>query len=616
MRNQTVAICGFLVLAIGMTVGCAPAARREGAPETGVVRRLPPMPALAARPVKAEAKFMGPEHKCLRSRPIEGVRRADGGVAFTVKVGEITPEVVDVEIHLDVARAKKGEAGFALMDRGIMFDFTRDELARIEHRGWMYMPYYAMKTPRDTFLAVMEGMRFEHDLLLVSRKGAYSMFPRWRISEIGSAPYEDMTVVVYQLPQSADYNEMAKVYRSYKFANDSSVRTLKERIATRPALAKLAKSIALRQTHAGKPYRRPDVDKDFTPENEPKVNVHATYDQTLELLKKLKAAGVDDVALCVAGWQTGGYDGRCPATFPVEEGPGGEAGIRRLCEGGRALGYIVDGHSNYTDCFSCSPLWDGGKIACKKPDGTLYTNGAWSGGRAHNLCLKHAWQAFIASDLEKIAKLGFHDCHYIDVFTAVQPYRCCDPAHPANTKEQAAYQLEIVKRCHELFGGFSSECCMDHLLGYVDYINYVAAPMRNKRQAEAAGKRSVMDRFVPFFELAFHDVVLANPDKVTQGVLSLEDNLTLVEYGGRPIFYWFNEKNLPAIVKAWEQFKTLRHLQLEEMVEHKVLAEGFVRVTYASGDRVYVNHTAKAQSADGVSVPPQDFRLVCEARKP
>lgn len=119
-------------------------------------------------------------------------------------------------------------------------------------------------------------------------------------------------------------------------------------------------------------------------------------------------------------------------------------------------------------------------------------------------------------------------------------------------------QLAVAKRCHALFGGFSSECCMDHLLGQVDYINYVCAPMRGKRQAEAKGRKSAVDRFVPFFELAFHDVVLSNPDKITQEVLSPEDNLTLVEYGGRPIFYSPNERNMPGIVKAWEQFKTLR----------------------------------------------------------
>lgn len=578
--------------------------------EVSTARTQPQMPALADRPVTARALLKNKQGAVLRDFSLPAVKRTDGGVAFTVNVKELTPEVADVEIRADIAQAMKGDPGYALCQRGNIITFKRDKMNFTLHRGWIYMPYFGMKTEHDTFLAVLEGMRFEHDLVLSAEKGRHEMFPRWRISEIGSPAYEDMTIVFYQLPLSADYNEMAKVYRSYKFSHDPAVRTMKERIPGNPNLAKLAASLPLRQTHASKPFNRKTDSIDFTPETEHPVKTIRTFDQTLALLKKLKEAGVSDVALCVAGWQTGGYDGRCPATFPVEPGPGGEAGIRRLAEGGRALGYLIDGHSNYTDCFSCSPLWKNGDSACMGPTGKRETNGAWSGGRAYNLCLKHAWETFLPADLEKIAKLGFHGCHYIDVFTAVQPYRCCDPKHPANKKEQAAVQLEIVKRCRKLFGGFASECCMDHLLGYVDYINYVCAHMRGKRQAEAKGRKSVFDRFVPFFELAFHDVVLSNPDKITQEVLSQEDNLTLVEFGGRPIFYSLSEQNFDGIVKAWNQFKTLRHLQLEEMVSHKVIAPGVIRVVYGNGEIILINRGTTPFTYGGQTVAPKNFKLV------
>ena len=591
-------------LVAAVVCGCQPKPKAQ-------TRYLPPMPKLADRPVTATALIRGDNGKTeLKRWELTGVKRPDGGIAFTVKLADLPDNAFDVRIIPSCSKAKKGEKGWWMEQRGEIGSFNQDDFTRNLHHGWIYMPYFAMKTPRDTFIAIAEGMRFEHNILIRAYGGEYFGCPVWQIADIGSAPYEDMTLVVYQLPMDNDYNEMAKVYRSYKFAHDPSVRTLKERIKTRPHLAKLAKSIALRQNHACKPFNRETDSIDFTPETEHPVRTNCKFTDTLALLRKLKDAGVDDIALCVAGWQTGGYDGRCPATFPIPTGPGGEEGLRQLIKGGQDLGYIVDGHSNYTDCFSCSPMWNNGEIACLKPDGTLFTNGAWSGGKAHNLCLKNAWETFLPKELEKIAALGFHGCHYIDVFTAVQPYRCCSPKHPANAKQQAEYQLKIVKRCHELFGGFASECSVDHLLGYVDYINYVCAPMRGKRQAEAKGRKSQIERFVPFFELAFHDVVLSNPDKITQEVLSQKDNLILVEYGGRPIFYYFNDRNMPGIIKAWEQFKTLRHLQLEEMVEHKEIFEGVVRVTYGNGDKVYVNHTSKPQSVDGVSLAAQDFKLV------
>ena len=222
-------------------------------------RTLPPMPALAARPVTAKAVLRGEKNAVLKEFELTPMSRADGGVAFTVKLSDLVPGVKTVEVRSPLATAKKGDAGFALCQRGLVFEFNKDALAWQGHRGWLYMPYYAMKTPRDTFIAVMEGMRFEHDLLLDSVKGVYAMYPSWNIAEIGFPPYEDMTVVFYQLPLAADYNEMAKVYRSYKFTHDPAVRTLKERIKDRSELQKLADSIALRQTHTSKPWHPPSL---------------------------------------------------------------------------------------------------------------------------------------------------------------------------------------------------------------------------------------------------------------------------------------------------------------------------------------------------------------------
>lgn len=129
---------------------------------------------------------------------------------------------------------------------------------------------------------------------------------------------------------------------------------------------------------------------------------------------------------------------------------------------------------------------DGGNIACKFPDGTVQRcHDAFAGGRAYRLCLKNAWETFLPGELERIAALGFRGAHYIDVFTAVFPYSCWDPRHRANRKEIAAYQRKVVERCIELFGGFSSECDMDHLIGLVDYANYNTREIKNAQLARA-----------------------------------------------------------------------------------------------------------------------------------
>ena len=151
---------------------------------------------------------------------------------------------------------------------------------------------------------------------------------------------------------------------------------------------------------------------------------------------------------------------------------------------------------------------------------------------------------------------------------------------------------------------------MDHLIGLVDYVNYNTREIKNAQVARAKGRNLPFDRIVPFSELAFHDYLLANPDKSTQEFPSGQDWLDLVEFGGRPIVYKFTDEDAERIRDLYLRFKPLRRLQLEEMVEHRDVAPGVVRVTYGDGSRVYVNHTDALVEADGVRVPAMDYVLL------
>ena len=48
------------------------------------------------------------------------------------------------------------------------------------------------------------------------------------------------------------------------------------------------------------------------------------------------------------------------------------------------------------------------------------------------------------------------------------------------------------------------------------------------------------------------------------------------------------------------------------MTEHRVLSDGFVRVTYANGERLCVNHTDRPCADGAVAVGPKAFRLVAK----
>lgn len=538
----------------------------------------------------------------------------DGAVRYYVPAESIPDGVSTLSIQLDQAKARKGDEGFWILERGCLGHFNKDHGSFGTTRNWLNLPYFGMKTPKRTFLAVMEGMRFEFKILGQIKNGRYSIAPVWQIGESGFGAYETPSILVYELPMEADYNEMAKVYRRYKESRDPEIRPIKERMKERPQLEKLANSIALRQKGAEKPFDKAVDAIDFTAETEHQPYCVESFEKMLELLRRMKnELGMDDVAVCVAGWQTGGYDGRGPKMFPVCEEAGGEQKLRELIKGGQELGYIVDAHTNFTDCFTVSPMWDGGNVACMNPEGGFDTNGAWHAGKAYNLCLKYAWDNYMQEDLRKVRDLGFYGCHYIDVFTAAFPYRCCNPAHSANRTEVAQIQRQAALLCRELFGGFASECCMDHLLGCVDYINYAQRKERDRRTALEKGNKlptgADWDELVPFFELAFHDVVLSNPDKVTQEIPRGDDYLFLVEFGGRPIIYSFTEDNIDEIKEAYDRFQPLKHLMVEEMVSHKRLADGVACVTYGNGEKVIVNRSGSDFLYEDSTIPAGDYIL-------
>ena len=544
--------------------------------------------------------------------PLQAVQTPDG-LLLTLKKTAVPADFARIDLLPNLFNAAAGESGYYLLPHvhGCrLAHFTPHENAEYcLNADNRFMPLCGKKSADKAELLLSIGMRDQTRFGAKVENNLYSLMPYLPACEL----YEDITLLLFTLPgANADYSAMARCYRNYLLKNGICTR-LSERAKLRPVLSYIAQAPEIRIRLGWKPAPSPVAHQ--TPKTEPEMKVACTFADVERLIAEMQAQGIAKADLCLVGWNKSGHDGRYPQIFPVEEKLGGEAGLRRLIAGAKALGYLIDAQDNYTDCYTVSPLWDNGNIACLGTKG-LDVNGSWCGGKAYNLCLRNAWdvQGFMPDNLRRTADLGFWGSHYIDVFSSAFPYRCLNPGHAATRPEQLQYMIRAARLCRDLFGGFSSECCGDWLVGYLDYINYATPRIRDLRAARAAGRKTLVDKVVPFWELAFHDVVLSNPDRVTQGVLSPRDNLLLVEFGGRPIFYSFHDGNIPDIVKADAQFRRLRHLQLEAMTRHDELAPGLVRVAYGNGETIYVNHTERPQTADGLEIPAQDFRLVGSGR--
>ena len=82
--------------------------------------------------------------------------------------------------------------------------------------------------------------------------------------------------------------------------------------------------------------------------------------------------------------------------------------------------------------------------------------------------------------------------------------------------------------------------------------------------------------------------------------------------------YWISQRGLLgrftrdsgkwAVLRDWV---TLPYFGMKTP-RHDELVDGFVRVRYGNGEAIYVNHTDKPQTAEGVTVPAMDFRLISQ----
>ena len=580
---------------------------------------------LSAFAETAKIEIAGADGK-VSEKTAELSRNADGSLRFTMPKADIPATAKEVRIIPEFMSAKTGDKGFWIFGRGEMGRFTQQNGMYSDSR--VVIPIYAMQSPKGTYMGFVKGLRFEYSMRVQAKDGEYSIMPVFTPPTMGFAPYEDIVIDYYKVDAAeSDYSAIGRLFRKMRLES-GFVKPIKERMKTRKWLEDMALSIPVRiQFHAAKTADKVK-DETQTPENEPPMKVVMPFDKTVEFAKAIKDAGVDKIAICSAGWQSGGYDGRFPQLFPINKELGGEEALKKYTKAIYDMGYQVAAHTNSTDCYQVADIWSP-DIVCKNPDGSMQRGGVWCGGRAYCLCTKRIWQMCLRDQLKQVREMGFNGSHYIDVFSAVRPNFCCDKNHPATRKDMADVQVEIAKYSCEIFGGFSSECGVDHMAGQLDYCNYITTSMA----AQARRPNKMVSEIVPLWEIVYHGIILSTPDRYLQnhtrgnplyknvssadlrfmvgdGITDPRKSLKLVEFGGRPIFYTSAFRDVPYIKKAFDEFKPVRHLQFEFMRSHSKVADGVYLTEYENGERTVCNYNDTPFVFEGKTVAPVSYILI------
>lgn len=544
---------------------------------------------------------------------------------LTLSRKDIPVNVKTIDVVHPWAIAQAGEKGFFVFPDGMYGTFRQNKDG--QYRTWkMPMQMIGVATPRGAMTMILTGLNFESSHFVTLKKGKYKVFPRFQLENIPL--YEDLAIQFHLLSPNATYADMAKVYRNYQL-DRGEVKPLKERIKNNPELAYAANSLEVRVRLGWKPVPSPVPEQ--TLETEPPMKVAISFDRFMQIVDEFKRQGINRTEFCLVGWNIGGHDGRYPQIFPVDERLGGEKKLREAIAKTQNAGFQIVCHTNNSDAYSAScigGLWDENYLRVDHK-GKFVTRTTWGGGNMYQTCPKCMFERFVPGDLAKIRDLGFRGLHYIDVFSTVDPRSCYSKDHPLSKRDFANWTKKIFAQAQKEFGALASEGGFDYCISNLDYGLYISFfdPINGKFNP-------LIERHVPIWQLVYNGIVLNNPFTATANytIKGPVARLKLVEYGGRPMFYFYSRfkstgnnwmgdldigcatdeelvESVRKIKQGYDEFETVRNLQLEFMESHDQLAENVFKTGFSDGTVIVVNYGDKPFEYRGKTVSPLGYMI-------
>lgn len=563
--------------------------------------------------------------KTTETRTVSLTKIGENAYRFRLPTAEIPRNALSVEVVNDWATAKKGDDGYFITPDCHLGTFRADKGQYISYRNRVCM--YGMKGPKGTFVGIMKGLKMEQKVYVRVDRGVYKLMVVYNLRLTEFEPYEDIVIDYYKLEgENANYAGMAKVYRQYQLDRNEVV-PLKERVKNNPVLDFTAKSIYVR-IKLGRCDRRAYPPSKWGKREFPLVVDHH-FNEVQDIMKGMKALNVDNAEVCLVGWQKGGHDGPFPDYFPVPQEFGGIEKMRETIDLGKSLGYAMTVHVNHTSFYLKSTRLHPDDLS-QTIDGKLRRYTFWPGGQAYHACFQTVCNRYVDEDIKTFKDLGINGTFHVDVTSARWPDPCHAPMHANNRKQVVEWQNAVNQKLKDAFGGYSSECTLDHVAKTLDYGLYVSWIGE-----EVTKKGYLLDRPVPLSELVYHGIILSNPfygtidapyergeDKLSDvkesyAYLGTPANrmLKVVEFGGRPSFYYVDYKDLKPLANMYDEYEKIKWLQFEFMQDHKQLEKDVFLTAYSDNTRIVCNYNTSPVKFDGFSVPAKGYVVFKKGEK-
>ncbi len=553
------------------------------------------------------------------------VRQKDGAWRYELRTIDMPADATGVELTSDAAVRREGDPGWWMVDDGRWGTFTHNVDGSVVSHG--RMPFFGMKTAEGkAWFAIVKGMRYETTDRVLSSKGVYRMFAFLKLNSVGFNPYENWTIDFYELNgDDATYSGMGRLYRKWQL-DRGEVKPLRERVKRNEALAYAADSFFVR-CKFGRCDRTKTTQEDWL-KAMPPVLVEHTFEDFKDIMRRFKEIGIDKAEMCMVGFQQGGHDGPFPDLFPADERFGGEKGMRDAIAYGKSLGYRMNCHINQNNFYRNAKRWNLADVA-KDSDGSPQKYTVYPGGQVYRSCWEVCCNKYVDKDIADEKDLGLNGLFHVDVTSAILPSVCHDPMHPNNRKSMREWQLKVGEKVRAAFGGYSSECGIDHCAPILDNALYVST-----YPGWHSPKRDLVDGYFPIWHVVYSGIILSQPfyatldapcprgtgsgktdavrgsEKVTTFLdTPARRTLKVFELNGRPMFYYTDYKDLEPIKRMYDLWQPLKHLQFEFMEDHAEIAPDVIRVRYSNGEEVVCNYNAAPFAYRGQSVMPMAYRL-------
>ena len=393
-----------------------------------------------------------------------------------------------------------------------------------------------------------------------------------------------------------NYVTLAKTYREW-FKSKGWFNSLEAKVKRSPYLSGFlgGRAFWINMAHPGytekfsEEFFLTDRMKERRPIGE--IVVHRTYDELADLIEQLKAAGLKKGFLKIAGWINRGYDASHPDVWPPEPLLGDISKLKKILEQKQDI--VTGLHDNNMDMYELTESFPKGVNINK--DGSLMIGGAWAGGQAYIMHMKHGFE-YGKRNWTKIKTLD-PAVMFVDTATAMQLYQSYEkkPLTKADDLQAKREMIDFYKNEGTIFG---SEEIADFAIPGIDFYE-------NRHQR-------VQGETIPLWPLVFHDAAFC----MTYGSSDMNGShprwLEMMQWGYMMHYSITGEFDFELFKQTFHVDNWHARVGMAEMTDHCFLNEEktLELTAFGSGDAIVCNYDTKPLNYQGKTVQPASYLIL------